>query len=94
MKKLAKQLMVDVKELAALKGKKVSEAEAMSLAIKAVEAYSGVENLDSAGKKELAVAIVKEIAKSQVGKKYGAIISMVVGLLNAIFGKDWFSKAE
>jgi hypothetical protein len=66
----------------------------MSLAIKAVEAYSGVENLDSSGKKELAVAIVKEIVKSQVGKKYGAVISMVVGLLNAIFGKDWFSKAE
>lgn len=94
MKKLAKQLMSDVKELAALKGKKVSEVEAMSLAIKAVEAYSGVENLDSEGKKELAVAIVKEIVKSQAGKKYGAIISMVVGLLNAIFGKDWFSKAE
>lgn len=93
MKKLAKQLMSDVKELAALKGKKVSEVEAMSLAIKAVEAYSGVENLDSEGKKELAVAIVKEIVKSQAGKKYGAIISMVVGLLNAIFGKDWFSKA-
>jgi hypothetical protein len=50
-KKLAKQLMSDVKELADLKGKKVSEVEAMSIAIKAVEAYSGVENLDSAGKK-------------------------------------------
>ena len=94
MKKLAKQLLVDVKELADLKGKKVSEAEALSLAIKAVESYSAVENLDSAGKKELAIAIVKEIAKETVGKKYGPIISLMVSILNAVFGKDWFSKAE
>ena len=94
MKKLAKQLLVDVKELADLKGKKVSEAEALSLAIKAVESYSAVENLDSSGKKELAVAIVKEIAKKTVGKKYGPIISLMVSILNAAFGKNWLSKSE
>jgi len=93
-KKLAKQLLVDVKELSDLKGKKVSEAEAMSLAIKAVESYSAVENLNSSEKKELAVAIVKEIAKTTVVKKYGPIISLMVSILNAVFGKDWFSKAE
>ena len=94
MKKLAKQLLVDVKELADLKGKKVGEAEAMSLAIKAVESYSAVENLDSSGKKELAVAIVKEITKKTVGKKYGPIISLMVSILNATFGKNWLSKSE
>lgn len=94
MKKLAKQLLSDVKELSELKGKKVDEIQAMSLAIKAVESYSAVEDLSSDDKKALALAIVKEIVEAKAGKKYGLIISVVVKLLNAVFGKEWLSKAE
>ena len=94
MKKLAKQLLVDVKELSDLKGKKVDEATALALAVKAVEAYSNVEDLSSEDKKALAIAVVKEIVKVQAGKKYGLIIGMVVKLLNAVFGKNWLSKAK
>ena len=94
MKKLAKQLLVDVKELADLKGKKVDEATALSLAIKSVETYSAVKDLSSDDKKALALAIVKEIVKAKAGKKYGLLIGMVVSLINAVFGKKWLSKAE
>lgn len=94
MKKLAKQLLSDVKELSDLKGKKVDEVQAMSLAIKAVESYSAVEDLSSDDKKALALAIVKEIVKARVGRKYGLVIGMMVSLINAVFGKNWLSKSK
>lgn len=93
-KKIAKQLITEAKELADLKGKKMDEVEALSLAIKVVEIHAEGKALSSEDKKGIALAIVKELLKSSAGKKYGLLIGLVVKLLNAIFGKKWVEKAE
>lgn len=95
---IADGLLAEAEGLKALKGKKLSVALVLPLALKTVEVYAAGKSLSSKDKREIAKAvIVKALAASGKVPDLDQIVMLVnlaIGLSNSLFGKKWLAKTN